>query len=307
MKWMKKQTNPNKSSLTKIADFSGHVGAIFDVIYCNGALLTSAADHFIAQWDIETGKQTDFSIKLERSAYNFAYSDVKNWLAMGTTNGDIHIVDLKERKEIKVVRHHKFPIFAMTYNPTTHHFYSGDKEGNFCVWDEKTFDLQLTYPYDCGKIREIKCNEEGSLLAICGQDGYIRILDTTFFNLQAEFKANDEGVNCAAFDGDFIYTGGKDAYINLWNWKKERRILSIPAHNFPIYDIELIDSKKRLVSASFDKSIKLWNAQDLSVLERMEYKNGGHRSTVNRIVKINEQSFATVSDDRKIMVWELKD
>lgn len=293
--------------LANINSISGHNGAIYDAIFCDPFIFTTSADKFVAQWDPETGEQTDFAVKLERSAYNIAFSTKSKLLAIGSNNGGIHVVDTEKREEIRLLTQHKAAVFSLTYNEKKEHFYSGDKDGVLCVWNAENFDLLITLPYNCGKIREISISENGYFLAICGQDGYIRILETSFFNLLHEFKAHKDGANCALFDGDFIYTGGKDAHIKKWNWKEEKLLINIPAHNYAVYDLEFFDNKNKMVSVSFDKSIKLWNAEDISIIERVEFKDRGHRHTVNRIAKISEEKFATVGDDRKIKVWKLKE
>ncbi|WP_417265919.1 WD40 repeat domain-containing protein [Brumimicrobium sp.] len=294
-----------KESLKLLHSISGHNGAIYDVVFNDGFLYTTSADKFVAKWDVSKGEQTNFTVQLERSAYNLDFSPVSNLLAIGTNNGGIHVIDTVKREEVRWLAQHKAAVFALTYCQHTERFYSGDKDGVFCAWDAKTFDLLITLPFNCGKIREISTSEDGLHIAICGQDGYIRILETGFFNLIKEFKAHKEGANCALFDGDVLYTGGKDAHIKKWNWKEKELLLSIPAHNYAVYDLIFIDGKQKMVSVSFDKSIKLWNAMDISIIERVEFKNKGHRHTVNRIAKISEQSFATIGDDRKIKIWSL--
>ena len=304
----KKKTNHNEKNngLEITQSISGHNGAIYDALFCDPFIFTTSADKYIAQWNPETGEQTNFAVKLERSAYNIAFSPDSNILAVGSNNGGIHFIDTEKREEIRLLTQHKVAVFALSYNGNKQHFYSGDSEGFFCAWDAQTFDLLITLPYNCGKIREISLSENGEFIALCCQDGYIRILETSFFNLIHEFKAHKDGANCALFDGDLLFTGGKDAYIKKWNWKEKKLLLSIPAHNFAVYDLEFVDNNQKIVSVSFDKSIKLWNTEDISIIQRIEFKDRGHRHTVNRIAKISEDSFATVSDDRKVKVWRLK-
>lgn len=308
----RKETAGNKflfngpTSLRNTLTMSGHIAAIYDVIYHNGVLFTSSADKYVAQWDIKTGKQTNFVVKLERSAYSIAFSPEFNILAIGTNNGEIHVVETDKREELRLLTQHKSSVFSLSYSPLKKQFYSGDKSGVFCAWNAKNFDLLITLPYECEKIREIAISEDEEYIALCCQDGIVRILDNTFFNLVQEIKTpHTDGVNCAVFDGDFLYTGGKDAFIRKWNWKENKQLLNIPAHNYAVYDLELMDHKQKLISVSFDKSIKVWDTDGISIIERIEFKNNGHRHTVNRIAKISEQSFVTVGDDRKIKFWEI--
>lgn len=293
-------------NIVNIGVIEGHSGAIYDIIYSKDSLFTSSADKFVVQWNVDALKQEEFAVKLNNSAYNIALSEATHILAIGTNNGGIHVVDMVKKEEVRLLAQHQSSVFSLAHNSFKNHFYSGDRDGVFCVWDDRTFDLLLTYPLDCGKIRKITLDDKGEMIAVCGQDGYIRIFETEYFNQIASFYTHEGGVNCALIDGDILYTGGKDAHIRKWNWKKEELILEVPAHNYALYDLVFVNEGEKLVSVSFDKTIKLWNAKDISIIERVEYKHGGHQHAVNRIAKIDEHKIATVSDDRKIIIWEIK-
>lgn len=60
-----------------------------------------------------------------------------------------------------------------------------------------------------------------------------------------------------------------------------------------------------IVSASRDKMIKVWT-EDLDPLVRIDLKKGGHRHSVNTLVKIDDSKFASASDDGKIIIWEIE-
>ena len=292
--------------LEKLKSISGHAAAIYDVTSVdNQYAFTTSADKYVARWDLKRGVQDNFAIKLEFSGFRTAYNQNNQTLAIGNSKGGIHVVDLEKKIEKRLLSQHKSAIFSLSYDEINNVFYSGDADGYFCVWKGDSFDLLLTLPINCGKIRQITINENADHIAICGQDGNVRILETEFYNETVTLKAHRLGANCAVFDKGLIYTGGKDAHIALWDWKSKKKLKSIPAHNYAVYDLALFDNSKYLVSVSFDKSIKLWKSDDLSIVERIEFKNGGHRHVVNRIAKLNDLSFLTVSDDKQIIEWKL--
>ena len=284
----------------------GHNGAIYDVAsFSDEKAYTTSADKYVARWDLNKGIQDDFAVKLDVSGFKLTLSSDAKTLVIGNAKGGIHVIDLIHKKEVKFLEQHKSPIFALTFNDKTNEFYSADAKGYFCVWDKEHFNLKLTLPFNCGKIRQIALSEDREYIAICGQDGYVRILETKFYNEIQSFKPHNTGVNCAVFQGDFIYTGGKNAHIALWNWKEGKKHKVIPAHNYAVYDLICIDNGKLLVSASFDKTIKLWNTKTLDVIQRIERKDGGHLHTVNRLAKIDEKKFLSVSDDKSLIYWSI--
>ncbi|MDX1652466.1 MAG: hypothetical protein R3277_08240 [Brumimicrobium sp.] len=284
----------------------GHNGAIYD-IFCNDNVFayTTAADKYVVRWDLSRGVQDDFTVRLEHTSFQITLDENNNFLFIGNSKGGIHVIDVKERREIKLLQQHRSPIFALVFDDKNGVFYSGDSEGYFCVWQADTLKLLLTLPLECGKIRQISLHPSGEYLVVCGQDGYVRILDTSFYNEHSKIKAHGSGVNCALFKEDLLYTGGKDAYLSLWDWRKGDKIRSVPAHNYAVYDLKLLNNGEQLVSGSFDKSIKLWQADTIEIIQRKEFKDGGHRHTVNRLCKTSESGFLSVSDDRQIIEWKL--
>ena len=284
---------------------TGHVGAIYDVLASgNNKVFTTSADKFVARWDLKSGKQDDFSVKLTDSGFRIDLVNDEKVLLIGNAKGGLHVVDLVEKKEIRFFTQHKSAIFSIAYNPLDNVFYTGDAEGYLCLWDANKMELKLTYPLFCGKIRSIALSSDNKFIAVCGQDGIVRFFDTEFMNERFSFKAHESGVNCAIFKDELLYTGGKNAYISCWDWRNQKLIKTIPAHNFAVYDFIFIDDGNHLVSCSFDKTIKVWKSDILEIVQRLEHKNGGHTHTVNRLAKIAEDSFVSVGDDRKIIVWE---
>lgn len=291
-----------------LKSITGHAGAIYDaLLFDENSCFTTSADKYVAKWKLAEGVQDKFAAKLEFSGYRLALNTSKNLLAVGNSRGGIHVIDLDLKREIRLMSQHQSAIFSLTYSSKTNEFYSGDNNGFFCVWDGDDFDLKLTLPFECGKIRNIAINEDASHIALSCQDGIVRILETQFFNERFSLNAHKDGANCAIFDGDFLFTGGKDAHIRSWNWKSNKRLNQIPAHNFAVYDFLLMGNNKLLVSASFDKTIKLWDAKTMKIIKRLEKKDGGHSHVVNRLVKINEQQFLSVGDDRQIILWEINE
>ena len=122
------------------------------------------------------------------------------------------------------------------------------------------------------------------------------------------FKAHKDGVNCLAFfpeKNKILISGGKDGYLRVWNLNTNALVLEIPAHNFGIYKIEFFNNGKHFCTASRDKSIKIWDTNDCSVISKLERKQGGHSHAVNDICKLDEHTLCSVGDDKRIIIWDV--
>lgn len=289
----------------KINEISGHAGAIYTSILDGKFLFTGSADNFVTRWNIDDGTQDKFAIKMNQSVYALGLLD-SDHLLVGLSTGSIHIFNLSLRQEIKHFTQHKKSIFSISVNQIKSHFYVGDAEGIVSIWDSVNFELLTCIPIACGKIRNIHVSENGDLIVLSCQDGTTRIFETVGFNEIITINSHEMGSSVAHFHpnhSDLLITGGKDAHLKIWNWKTRELIKSIPAHNFVIYDICFFDRNSKFITCSRDKSIKIWNSTDFNVLQKLEQKSGGHKHSVNNLTKLNEHTFASVGDDKKIIVW----
>jgi WD40 repeat protein len=297
LKEQKMRTKVN--SFHREKEISGHNGAVYTISASDSHIYSGSADRFVARWKILEGTQDNFSIRLEHPVYATCLAE--DLLFIGLNNGDLHIVDITQRKELKYYQQHKVGIFEITYNSEMRHVYIADADGNLSVWSCETLELVIYLPLDCGKIRNISVSSDGSQFALGGQDGVCRVFDAKNFNETAAWLAHKAGVTGVLLENERVITGGKDALLSVWDLKGNEINKPIPAHNFGIYRILRLNDEL-ILTASRDKSIKVWD-NDLGFLQKLDVREGGHKHSVNELVKIGPQRFASCSDDGKIILW----
>lgn len=289
----------------KVRDITGHAAAVYSCRFNDNLIYTGSADKYIARWKLDEGVQDKFAIQFEQAVYSIDLIE-NRWLLAGLSDGAIHIFDLHERKEIHHYRQHTKAIFCIRYNEWKKHTYITDADGNLSVWDEH-FKLLIYLPLDSGKIRDIAIEKGGEHFTMACQDGTLRVFEANFFNEIKTIQAHDGGATAVVYhpthQGQLI-SGGKDALLKQWDLEEAKELQQLPAHNFAIYRIIVLNDNQTVVSASRDKTIKIWDT-DLNFLERLDMKAGGHRHSVNDLAKIDEKSFLSASDDKRILVWEL--
>jgi WD40 repeat protein len=292
--------------VSKIGEISGHSGAIYDLEKRNNKVFSASADGYVVQWDLTTFEQDSFAVKCSTPPYSVVSDN--NHLWFGLSSGDLHIVDLSTKQEVKFYQQHRSPLFSLVEVPKTDFIVCGDADGNLSVWNSKSLELVLFLPLNCGKIRKINAKSDGKLIVVHGQDEKIRIFETQHFNEIVTLPGHESGSCCSVFsdlDENKLISGGKDGLLKIWDWQAEKLLESIPAHNFAIYDLLIIDEGKTIVSASRDKSIKIWDDLTYTFKQKLENKTGGHKHSVNSLCLVNENEFLSTSDDRRIIKWQI--
>lgn len=289
----------------------GHTGCIYAMdqgLYTN-TVFTGGSDNFIVQWDLKGLQGEKFAKAFPGHLYTICHIPEKKLLLAGTTDGNIHIMDLDQKNEIRILKHHKGPVYDIKYSLKTDCFYTAGGDGNLGVCSLNTLSLIKIISLSGQKLRNIDFNYISSEIAIAMGSCEIFILDLFTLRLKYGFVAHRLSANSVCFtpDGKFLLSGGRDAHLNIWKTKDYTLLESIPAHNWAIYDIAFNQDGRLFATASRDKTIKIWDANTFRLLKRITKDSSmGHTHSVNKLLWSTFNNYlVSVGDDKEVTVREL--
>ena len=299
-----------------IATLTGHSGCIYamDKGFSEKTIFTGGSDRYIALWNLETLQAEKFSAALPAAIYAICHIPEKNILLAGTTTGAIHILDLDKKEEIKILQHHRGPVFDIQYSLKTNCFYTVGGDGNFAVCSLDTLSLLKMKNLSYDKARSIAFNDATSEIAVALGDSNVLIFDLLTLEYKNDFIAHQlgkkiVGANIVRYspDGKFLLTGGRDAHLNIWSVENYELIKSIPAHNWAIYDIVFSPDATLFATASRDKTVKIWDAKTYQILNRITKLNfEAHTHSVNKLIWSTYRNYlVSVGDDKMVMIREV--
>lgn len=295
-----------------IGKLTGHAAPIYALEKGRkpNTIFSGGGDNIVAEWNIETMEPEKFQVKLNFTVYSICHIPEKNLLLIGNAVGGIHVIDLEQKAEIRYFTVQKKSIFSLKYSSITGHFYALSAGGVMTVWQLDGFKLLRTLPLCDGKLRDLAFNEGHKLIAIACGDARIRIFDTEFYNELYTLEGHELSVNAVAFHPSkkLLISGGRDAYIRFYNVENGFELVrSIPAHNFAIYSLAFSPDGKYMASASRDKTLKIWSATDFDTPVRLDYKNEGHRHSVNALFWSDfEDTLISTGDDKTLRTWKIE-
>ncbi|MFN5460460.1 MAG: WD40 repeat domain-containing protein [Bacteroidota bacterium] len=288
----------------------GHNAAIYCL--CKGwdenTIISGSGDKYIAQWNIEEGIQDKFSALLPAPIFALLYVKDFSQLWVGTSNGHIHVIDVKNKKEIHDFNFHTGHIYDIQYDSLRKMVYSSGGDGCINIYNPESMKHIHRNKFSNEKIRSIYCYENFLLLA--EGSGRTIVLNASDFSIINEFQSHQFASNCHLLinQSSELISGGRDAKLNLWDIKNNyNKIKSVPAHNYAIYRLIDIEESEYFASASRDKTIKIWNKKDLSPILRInKEKFDGHAFSVNALLWLKHTNkLVSAGDDKQIMVWEV--
>jgi len=300
-------------SIKKLAELTGHSGAVYalEQSETENCFYSGSSDKIVAKWNLELLGAEKFAAQFPGIIYSLCFIKQKNVLLAGTSEGKIYILDLTEKKEIKILQNHIQPVFDIQYSSQHKIILSAGGDGMLSIISSEDFSAIKIIKLCNDKLRAIDIYGNEAAIA-CG-DGMIRIIDFGNLKVKNEFSAHKDSVYTLKFspDGKYLLSGGKDAHLNKWTmdngqWTMEK---SIPAHNYAIYSISFSPDGQLFATASRDKTIKIWDENTLEILTRINKENlDGHINSVNKLFWNSYNNYlVSTGDDRKIMVWEISE
>lgn len=107
-------------------------------------------------------------------------------------------------------------------------------------------------------------------------------------------KGHERAITCVTYnnDGDLVFTAAKDQMPTLWYAKSGERIGTYQGHQGAVWDLSVSWDSTRMISASADASVRMWDVQ--TGRELVVYNHMGPVRSV--AFAEGGQRFASVSD-----------
>ena len=79
--------------------------------------------------------------KLSCVIYSIFYIPEKLLLIVGTSDGNVHILNLENKEKIQILKNHTAQVYNIRYSLETNCIYTAGGDGNFAICSLDTFDL----------------------------------------------------------------------------------------------------------------------------------------------------------------------
>jgi len=295
--------------LIRHAAFSGHQGAVYCVAPAmqDGFFLSGGSDTNVVEWDLSEKANPRIAARSAGVIYSLLALREKSLLFIGNNQGGIHVVDLLEKKEIHYWMTHQSGVFDLKWMPHSNEIWAAGADGVLSIWNAETLENKALLKISDQKIRKIEMAPHHSIAALACSDGCIYLLNENH-SLET-LNPQADAVNAIAFspNGNYLLSGTKNAHLQVWDWPNRKCMEQIPAHNFALYGIQFTGDGRHFITISRDKTIKLWDAETFSVLQRIDKETGGHINSVNSgFWDEHSGMFISGSDDRSAIAWKFE-
>jgi WD40 repeat protein len=241
-------------------------------------------------WEAATGKRVSL-LKGHTSWLNeVTFCPDGKRLASASQDGTARVWDAATGRELLTFRGHKEYVACLAFSPDGKRIASAVRD-DVKVWDAATGEVLLEL--DGGNIEALAFAADGRRLVIGGWRG-VKVWDTSTGRETRPLAEPGEWVRAVAFspDGKWLAAGGgrpkarhrpfpPSSEVHLWNAATGQRVHSCQGHTEAVTGVAFSRDGRRLVTASYDGTIRLWDTATGLETFRFEHdpRSGGGRVT----------------------------
>jgi centriolar protein POC1 len=297
-------------TVEKTAVLSGHSNPIFtaELSQKPGILFTGGNDKGIVEWGLKNNTFIKVMFPVPASVYAIHCPVGFPYLFAGLRTGDVAVFDFIQQKIIKVLNHHKKPVFDIRSVNHKHELLVASEDGTVSIWNLQTLELLHTIQVSSDTVRCIAVSTDEKQVVFGCRDSNMQVYDLEEYAYITTLKGHSMAVFSAQYapSGDYIASGSRDAQLKIWDSRSYELIQNIPAHLFAINHIAFHPALPYFATASMDKSIKIWGSDDLKLYKVISREKGypGHVLSINKLAWNGDQ-LISVSDDKNIILWNI--
>lgn len=293
----------------KVATLAGHADCVYAVCGTDQdhEVISAGGDGMVVLWDLRMPDLGKLVAQIPASVYALDFSEAHQLLITGHNHDGIHLIDWESKKEIGSRSFTQSQIFDLKVVGDTVIAACGD--GTVTALSIPELDILWSHQLSNQRARRIAIHPQLPHIAIGYSDAVIRIWDLD--NQEVLYQLHDHQASVFALsyspNGDHLLSAGRDAHLKQWNVHDHYFVSKdIPAHMYAINDLKHSPDGKWIATVSMDKSVKLWDAETLTLRKVIDKaRHAGHGTSVNAVYwsRFNQQ-IITASDDRKLAVWQ---
>lgn len=296
-----------------IQELSGHRGSVYAMAVDESMmhLFSGGDDGILAKWSLDAEEpQGQAILRTDRGIYAIYVLKEHQLLFVGTSDGNIYVLDLEQLTLLHTYRHVASAVYGFFWEPTHNWLCSLHGDGYLGTLLVPELKSDTVFRISQQHLRSCAPIPGSSDWWLGASDHHVYRWQPGQANSQEKWKAHDNSVFALASgpSNEQLLTGGRDAHLNVWDMAAAPHMIQhIPAHNYTINEIAIAPSGEYVMTASRDKTIKVWRATDMALLKVIDAaRNQGHTHSVNRLIWLSsDNSVLSCSDDRRIIRWQL--
>jgi WD40 repeat protein/serine/threonine protein kinase len=195
--------------------------------------------------------------------FDVAYSKDDRNVLIGCEDGVMRLFSRDTGKLLREFKGHTGFVYNVSVKSDGKKYASAGEDGTVRIWDAESGEQLLRYRGHRDRVTTVAFAWGGHSVFSASADGAMRVWDeNTGQDTQAELRVGSRCVS-PSVNGKYVATGSLDGTVRILDGKTGRRMLTLRGHTDEVLYVLMTGDGRRLVSASADHTVKIWNIDGL--------------------------------------------
>lgn len=226
-----------------------------------------------------------------------------DYFVAGDHSGEVKAYDWPSRKLRWRNSDHQDYLWAVACSPNGKHIATASWDDSARLLSPEDGRTMHTLKGHTDRVCCVEFDQSGSTVVTGGLDNTIRFWDTASGQETDRIALNGDGGQFTDLvftpEQDAIIAGGWDQCVTKWKLPSKELVFRFKAHDKSVWHVELSSDGNRILTASEDGTIAIWNAKTGDLIQR---HRGGTQVTCAKFHSDGERIIYS-THDKEIVVW----
>lgn len=172
--------NLNVPSQTK--NIQHHTKGIYDLLWLKNEVFSAGGDGVLTRWNPKSKSAIESYHLSNKALRSIVYSPEKDLLAVGSSDGNIYLLQRADLKLVNTVVAHTSSVFSLLWLNSGQQLVSGGRDAMLKIWSED-FNADFAQPAHLYTINKIVQSPDLKYFATASRDRTIKIWSASSFSL----------------------------------------------------------------------------------------------------------------------------
>lgn len=228
-------------------------------------------------------------------------------LASAGADGAVRIWNSRTGDVVQSFAAHSESVVSVIFHPDGRHLASAGTDRQAKVWDLANGSQVFAAPCDAirkfGSAHSIAFRPPDRRQLATGSEGTVRVWDWSSGQLLHTLPGYESHSISVAFSraGQLLATGGTSPHAQkLWDAETGQRISTLAGHRHPVSAMAFSPDDTWLASASFDRSVKLWETATGRLLHTLDHTG----NVLDVACSPDGRRLASCGEDKTVRIWD---
>ncbi|XP_043557373.1 PWP2 small subunit processome component [Chiloscyllium plagiosum] len=229
-----------------------------------------------------------------------------DWIAFGCPGlGQLLVWEWQSESYVFKQQGHFNNMVTLSYSPDAQYIATGGDDGKVKVWNTSSGFCIVTFTEHTSAVTAVTFNSTGFVVLSASLDGTVRAFDLhRYRNFRTFTSPRPTQFTSLAVDmsGEIVCAGSQDSFeVFVWSMQTGRLLEVLAGHEAPVSNLSFSPSRTLLASASWDKTVKLWDMFDSWSTKETLVLNS---DVLDVAFRPDGQELAAVTLDGQITFWD---